>query len=461
MFTSIPFHSAIEALGALAAILMAVLLSARPGDGEEPCPAPISAGLLAMGVLDAFHGAVLPGSPFVFFHSAAMVAGGLGFGLSWLPLRRGKPWPWLFASGLALAVGLFGVALPSRVPAMVEEGAFTVTARATNAVGGLLFLAGAVRIASRASRPLGRRAQLLLLVALLNGAAGVSFDLTSLWSPGWWAWHGLRVTAALLLLSFLIRGQQRTWAQLRSLNAGLERRVAERTLQLEAANKELEAFAYSVSHDLRSPLRHIDGFVGMLTRHAGGSLDPEGKRYLSVISDSARRMAALIDDLLSFSRFGRVELKRGQVDLSQLVESVRADLSGEAEGRQIHWEVERLPVIEGDPAMLKQALANLLGNAIKYTRPVEQARIEVGSRREGAELVVFVKDNGVGFEMQYAGKLFQVFQRLHPAQQFEGTGIGLANVGRIIRRHGGRVWAEGAPGQGATFSFALPLHEAR
>ena len=244
--------------------------------------------------------------------------------------------------------------------------------------------------------------------------------------------------------------------RLRQLNGDLERRVLARTSELETSNRELEAFSYSVSHDLRAPVRHIDGFADLLRRHSLSSLDDKGKRYLETISDSAKRMGALIDDLLSFSRMGRAEMEQGLVSLDKLVADVQMEIRSEAADRDIVWSVSPLPDVRGDSAMLRLALVNLLSNAVKYTRGRTPARIEVGATESGHEVTLFVRDNGAGFDMAYHGKLFGVFQRLHAADEFEGTGIGLANVRRIVQRHGGRVWAEGALDQGATFFVALP-----
>jgi PAS domain S-box-containing protein len=238
------------------------------------------------------------------------------------------------------------------------------------------------------------------------------------------------------------------------LNEDLQRRAA----QLEAANKELEAFSYSVSHDLRAPLRHIDGFVGLLTKSQGDRLDERGQRQLKVIADAARQMGALSDDLLVFSRMGRAELRHVEVDLVALANEVVTGLESELSGRSVAWKIGRLPAVHADRALLRQVLANLFGNAVKYTRPRAAAEIEMGHTNGSPEneIIFFVRDNGVGFDMQYVDKLFGVFQRLHRSDEFEGTGIGLANVRRIINRHGGRTWAESEPGRGATFYFTLP-----
>lgn len=233
--------------------------------------------------------------------------------------------------------------------------------------------------------------------------------------------------------------------------------LARRNGLLEAANHELEAFSYSVSHDLRAPLRHMDGFAGLLQRTANDKLDEKERRYLNLIMEAAKRMGRLIDDLLDFSRMGRAELRQEDVDMSRLVQTVLRDLEPDTAGRRITWEFGSLPVVRGDAALLRQVWMNLLANAVKYTRPRAEARIEVGcDANQPLEHAFFVRDNGVGFEMKYATHLFGVFQRLHRAEDFEGTGIGLANVRRIVARHGGRTWAEGTPNVGAVLWFSLP-----
>jgi PAS domain S-box-containing protein len=245
-------------------------------------------------------------------------------------------------------------------------------------------------------------------------------------------------------------------AEIRQLNQTLEQRVAERTAQLLAANKELESFSYSVSHDLRAPLRHVQGYVNLLAREAEGQLSAEARRFLKTIADASQDMGVLIDNLLSFSRMSRAELSTARVPLDELVRQTLRDLEPDTRARNIVWQIPALPAVQADPALLKLVLVNLLGNAVKFTRARDPARIEIGcAGREGAQVILFVRDNGVGFDPRYASKLFGVFQRLHRADEFEGTGIGLANVQRIVARHGGRAWAEGQLGAGATFYLTL------
>ena len=253
-----------------------------------------------------------------------------------------------------------------------------------------------------------------------------------------------------------ITEQKKAEDEVRRLNAELEARVLHRTADLETALRELESFSYSVSHDLRAPLRHVSGFASLLLESPVLKKDPGASRQVQSIVSAAKKMGELIDDLLLFSRMGRTEMHAGRIDLPTLVAQSRQEAGHEAGDRQIDWRIGPLPDVQGDHAMLRLVFQNLLANAVKYTRDTPQAIIEIGARRGAGEHILFVRDNGAGFDMQYAGKLFGVFQRLHSEEEFEGTGIGLANVRRIIQRHGGRTWAEGSVGQGATFYFSLP-----
>ncbi|MGI8746910.1 MAG: sensor histidine kinase [Deinococcus sp.] len=253
-----------------------------------------------------------------------------------------------------------------------------------------------------------------------------------------------------------IRERKRIEQERLAWQAGLEQQVAERTQELSDLNAELDAFSYSISHDLRTPIRHVAGFSALLRRALDAGDTSQSERFLGVIEQAAGRMELLVDALLQLARQARQPLRRGSVDLARLVERVRLDLSPDLMGREVSWTLGSLPVVLGDDVLLEQVLVNLLGNALKYTRTRSEARIEVRARHREAEWVIEVSDNGVGFDPQYSEKLFGVFQRLHDQGEFEGIGVGLANVQRIVKRHGGRVWASAVLGEGARFSFTLP-----
>jgi light-regulated signal transduction histidine kinase (bacteriophytochrome) len=249
-----------------------------------------------------------------------------------------------------------------------------------------------------------------------------------------------------------VEQRKRREDEIRKLNNELVKRARD----LETSNNELESFAYSVSHDLRAPLRHVVGYSELLQRQASSLLDEKSRRFMQTILESAKRMGNLIDDLLAFSRIGRAETKNTLVSLDQLVKEVVAEIGQDTTGRDIVWKIHPLPGCYGDRSMLKLVIFNLLSNAAKFTRIRARAEIEIGCVDAEHEVEVFVKDNGAGFDMQYVDKLFGVFQRLHLLEEFEGTGIGLATVRRIIHRHGGEVRAEGGVDQGATLYFSLP-----
>jgi K+-sensing histidine kinase KdpD len=249
--------------------------------------------------------------------------------------------------------------------------------------------------------------------------------------------------------------RKRAEEEVRRLNADLEKRVQQRTAELVASNEELESFTYSVSHDLRAPLRHVDAYAQMLEEEFGSQLPPEARNFAGKIRQGSQNMRQLVDDLLNLSHIGKTELSRQKTALNPLVAEVVNELKPETANRHIQWEVGELPAAECDRGLMKQVFSNLIANSVKYTRPRPEAKIEVGQVRTNGETAVFVRDNGVGFNMKYVGKLFGVFQRLHRAEEFEGTGVGLATVARIVRKHGGRVWAEAELNKGATFYFTM------
>ena len=265
----------------------------------------------------------------------------------------------------------------------------------------------------------------------------------------------------LCLVATDLSAQKRVEEEVRRLNAGLEEEVNQRTLELQTSNKELEAFTYAVAHDLRAPLRHIHAFSDMLARDAESKLSTEGKHFVECILTGTTRMEILLEALLNLSRLGRQSINRRRLELKQLVEGVIDELATETANRQIEWRIAELPAVSCDPALMRIVYTNLLSNAVKFTRKQQKAVIEIGQQTCEGKVLLFVRDNGVGFDMRYADKLFGVFQRLHQERDFEGTGIGLATVNRILQRHGGKIWAQSEPDKGATFYFTFEGAEAR
>lgn len=265
----------------------------------------------------------------------------------------------------------------------------------------------------------------------------------------------VELAMARLKLQTEVTERARIAAEIAKLNMTLEQRNED----LVAANEDLEAFGHSISHDLRMPLRHIHAYISMLEDSACEKLNAEERRQINVVRDAARRMGQLIDDLLAFSRIGRTAISSAQIDHEQLVHQVISEMQTDLHDRDISWEVTSLPPVTGDANLLRQVWANLLANAVKYSRPRDRARIQIGAVVQDKEIIFNVSDNGVGFNPAYAERLFGVFQRLHSDTEFEGTGVGLANVRRIVQRHGGRTWADARLNEGATFYFSLPVRE--
>ncbi|HYG36793.1 MAG TPA: ATP-binding protein, partial [Clostridia bacterium] len=305
-----------------------------------------------------------------------------------------------------------------------------------------------VKQALEAAATLGRHEENDLHCLRHNGTEfAAKLTLSALKEEGGSSTHSL-----IAILQNLSSGQQVT----EDTRAEVERAVRRRTAEYEADQRELQELTYTVAMELRTPLRHIDSFVELLQKTVGDKLDPKSRGGLKTISEAARHVGKLTDELLTFSRIGRTEMYQLHFSLAEVVKEVLQELRHETENRRIEWVVGDLPEVVGDPTMLALALTNLISNALKFTRTRKQAHIEIGSRIEDQEVIVYVADNGLGFDPRYRDKLFGIFQRLHTGKEFDGLGVGLANVRRIVRRHGGRTWAEGSPDRGATFYFSLP-----
>ena len=468
----------------------------RPAPPGWPTGVALGVALLGAGRLVALVGADLGVDRFLFPEAlareaipnrmapntaASFLLLGLGLAGYAAPGWRDRPVaqaPFLFVLGLAL-LALIGHAYRLRplygVGTYIPMALNTALGFLMMALAGLLLRPGIgfghLLLAPNAGGVIARRLlPLCVLAPLATGALSLAAHRRGWYDAGWAVGLSTLATiATLIALTWITAGavdraerqrraaeleQQRALDQARFLNEEVKAQKA----RLEFMNKELESFSYSVSHDLRAPLRHISGFAELLLRFNEAQLDEKGRRRLASITGAVKQMGQLIDDLLAFSRMARSELHHTTVDMNRLLAQVRRDLAPELEGRAVRWVTADLPPVPGDESMLRQALANLLSNALKYSGTRSEAVIQVGARvadTPGAT-TYFVRDNGVGFDMAYGHKLFGVFQRLHPQSEFPGTGIGLANVRRIIARHGGHVWAEGVLGEGATFYFTLP-----
>ena len=325
-----------------------------------------------------------------------------------------------------------------------------------------------------------RRMFLCFAVFILASGATHVMDIWNIWHPNYWLTGLAKAATAIVSVATAIALVPRipmalampSANELAQANAALQREILEhkqtaqrlrrlnnelqqKTSELEQANLELESFSSSVSHDLRAPVRYIDGFVDLLREDSGAVLGPSGQRYLGIISSSAKRLAALIDDLVVFAKMGRREKQEGEVNMNLLVSEVVDESSQYTNEREIEWKIGQLPVVNGDRTLLKQVWTNLISNAVKYTRNRKCATVAIASTESADEYCFSVQDNGAGFDMRYGDKLFGIFQRLHHAEEFEGTGLGLANVRRIVARHGGITWAEGKVDEGATFYFTI------
>ena len=446
-----------EAVGAAIAIFMTIVLLWGKKEEYGGRFVLMAMGFLGMGILDGFHAASTAGQGFVLLRSAAGLTGSVWFSLIWLPglASRNADWKglstWIVAVG-SLLFGLWTMSARWTLPVMVQEGRFTTPAMTINLIAGVLFVVSSVRFIVDFHRSGRHEIFLFAGMALLLSAAQFSFPFSAPWDITWWSWHVLRLSAYVLVLGFAVFERKEAEDEIRKLNRDLQRRAAE----LEASYRDMESFSYSASHDLRSPLIKIHALSRILLKDYADRLDDNGGQLLNRIQDNAKKMEQLISDLLAFSRVSTKEIQKSEINMEELTREVFEELKPSVRNRSVHFMMKGLPSAFGDRSMMRQVFANLLSNAIKFTRPKETAVIEVGGTREGEETVYFVKDNGVGFDMEHADKLFTIFRRLHSQEEFEGTGAGLVIIKRIIEKHGGRVWAEGKPADGAKFCFALP-----
>jgi signal transduction histidine kinase len=459
---SLPLHSTMEAVEALAVLLLALFFLSRKRGGTEDRFFLVAVGFIGMGIINGFHAASCPGCKFVLLRAAASFAGGLGFVLVWLPsaacryVSYRKWLPWAAAAG-SLAFGIWAFLYPETLPVMVRNDEFTVAAIAINLSAGIFFLAGAGRFLLDFNHSGEAKDYLFFLVGLFFGLAGLMFMYSTLWSAEWWLWHGLRLTASLLVLVFLARKHLQAFTMLEVSNSELkqaEERVRQTIAELERSNRDLEQFAYVVSHDLREPLRTIGGFLNLLQRRHGGQLDSHARELITFTTQGAERLDRMITDLLDYSRIQRQKLVLSRVDLFGVWLKAADNLKAMIEESGARISHDELPVITGDESQLIRLWQNLLSNAIKF-RGDRRPEIHIGVREEPDYWLFSVRDNGIGIPPQSAERIFQIFQRLHTQREYPGSGIGLAVCRKIVERHGGRIWMESSPGRGTTFYFTL------
>lgn len=453
-----PLHSTAEAIGAAIAIFMATVLLWGKKEEYGGKLFPMAMGFLGMGLLDGFHAAVSFDRGFVLLRSVAGLVGSFWFSLVWLPglaSRKGGVWkrltPWIVAGG-AVLFGIWTISARWTLPVMLQEGRFTTPAISINLMAGVLFAVSAVRFVIDFYRSESLELFLFASMAILFSISQFSFPYSAPWDITWWLWHALRLMAYVMVLGFAVFERKAAEDAIKKLNQDLQTRAAE----LEASYRDMESFSYSASHDLRSPLIKINAVSRILLKDYADRLDDDGGQLLSTIQEHAKKMEQLINDLLAFSRVSTKEIQRSEINMAALTKKVFGEFKSTIGNRRVQLEMKDLPPAYCDESMMRQVFANLLSNAIKYTKPKEIAIIEVGGIRGENENIYYVKDNGVGFEMKDADKLFNIFQRLHSQEEFDGTGIGLVIVKRIVEKHGGKVWAEGRPKAGAKFSLALP-----
>jgi len=499
-----PVHSTIEAIGALAAVVMGAILvrqRSETGDGHLFLP---GLGLIGMGILDGFHAACSPGEAFVFLHSLAGLSGGIGFVLVWRShqmsrSRWTKNLPWILAV-VAVIIGIVSVAMREFPFAMLHNDKFSSTTVSINHLGGLLFLLSSLSFCRDFIKSGSNDDYRFFLLAILFGLAGVTFTFSSFWDYQWWMRLLLRLFAYILTLSILLRAYQKAIQKiseskeslaeetkkldktnmalteesekleltylalseekinLEMVNAALD----EETNKLERANsdlvlrnRELDEFTYVASHDLQEPLRKMISFCTLLEMDLGDDIHSQVQKDMDYIKDAALRMQRLVQDLLALSRAGRSAMKREKVTLTSCAERALNALSTRVEETDALITQDPLPVIWGDPTVITQLYQNLIGNALKFIPDDTRPEIHLSNEEINGETVFGVRDNGIGMKPEYTEQIFIPFKRLHGREKYEGTGIGLAICRKAVERHGGRIWAESEHGKGSHFRFTI------